>query len=90
MAHPTPRKGSIIKIRGVLDIANRNPQWALDLEKNPVKTIRDSGLGLSKNEIEAIVDIIKNTSNSFYATPEQGADDKFPELRSIWQSIKRN
>ena len=87
MAHPTPRKGSIIKIRGVLDIANRNPQWALDLEKNPVKTIRDSGLDLSKNEIEAIVDIIKNTSNSFY---EQGADDKFPELRSIWQSIKRN
>jgi len=86
--HPSPRKGSFIKIRGVLEIASRNPKWGSDLQIDPTATIKNSGLDLTGEEIEAVIDILQGTSNSIYAKPEQGGIDKFPELRNSWKKIK--
>ncbi|WP_160015441.1 hypothetical protein [Pseudomonas sp. 8BK] len=85
---PSTRKGSFIKIRGVLEIASRNPKWASDLQRDTAGTIKNSGLDLTSDEIDAVIDIIQDTSNSMYAKPEQGGIDKFPELRGGWKKIK--
>lgn len=85
---PSPRKGSFIKIRGVIDIASRNPKWGADLQSDPAGTIKNSGLDLTVEEVEAVIDILQDTSNSIYSKPEQGGIDKFPELRNSWKKNK--
>lgn len=90
MSHPTPTRGTFIKLRGILEIANRNPNWANDLKRDAIGTIQQAGLDLTADELEAVVDIVNNTSRSRYATqiPTTGTGDKFPELRRIWANVK--
>lgn len=91
MAKPTPLRGTFIKLRGVLDIASRDPKWAADLARDVAGTIQQAGLDFSSDELEALADLVNNTSNSRYANPPQGSvvGDKFPELRRIWTNVPR-
>ncbi|HDR9163784.1 TPA: hypothetical protein QDB28_004190 [Burkholderia vietnamiensis] len=90
MAHPTPGRGTFIKLRGILDIASRDPKWAADLKRDVAGTIRQAGLDFSSEELEAVADLVNNTSNSRYATDltNSNVGDKFPELRRIWANVQ--
>lgn len=90
MAHPTPGRGTFIKLRGILDIASRDPKWAADLKRDVTGTIQQAGLDFSSEELEAVADLVNNTSNSRYASapPTSGVADKFPELRGLWTNVK--
>lgn len=89
MSHPTPGKGTFIKLRGILDIANRDQKWASELKRDPRGTIQRAGLDLSDQELEAVADIVNNTSNSTYANnPPPTSVDKFPELRDVWKNTR--
>ena len=85
---PTEKRGAMIKIRAVVDIANRDPKWAKELDNDPEGAVRRAGIDLTDNEIQTITDIVSGTNASIYATPPAGQEDKYPELRDLWSKVK--
>ncbi|MDW9970418.1 hypothetical protein GOB98_10505 [Sinorhizobium meliloti] len=84
---PTMERAAIIKVRGVIEIAAKDSNWAQNLRADPRKAIQNAGLDLAPEEVAAVEDIILGTTNSSYATPPTDQEDKYPELRKLWHDI---
>lgn len=83
---PTPSRGAMIKVRGIFEIAGRDKEFSRALANDPRGTISLAGLDFSEQEILAVEDILRGTSNSAYSKPPDGQESKYPELREMWKA----
>ena len=57
---------ALMKINFVLDVARKSTRFLNDLERDPFKTLMESGIDLSPGETQAIIDIVTGSSLSYY------------------------
>jgi hypothetical protein len=74
------KAGSLMKVDYVLEIARKDPRFLNDLSRDTFRTLDESAIDLSKGELIALLDIVKNSSHSTLA-PLLG------DLRKKWQLI---
>lgn len=84
---PMLARAAIIKVRGVIEIASRDASFAQSLRSDPRKAIHDAGLDLGPEEVAAVEDIVSGTDNSVYSRPPLDQEDKYPDLRELWNNI---
>jgi hypothetical protein len=75
-------RGSLMKIGFVLEVARKDSRFLNDLARDPFRTLEESGIDLSRGEIVALIDIVKDTSISTLA-PALGS------VREQWKAVLR-
>lgn len=73
-------KGSLMKIDQVLDIARKDPRFLNDLTRDPARTLDESAIDLSRGELVALLDIVKDTSHSTLAPALGPAKSRFKSI----------
>lgn len=76
-------QASLMKVEYVFEIARKDPRFFNDLTRDPYRTLEESGIDLSRGEVVAILDIVKDTSNSTLAP-------KLGKLRTRWNAILKD
>ena len=72
---------AIGKVEFVLEVARKDPKSFLpDLMADPYRAVTQGGIDLTPAELLAVVDVVKNTSLSPYAS-------RLEKLRRRWEDI---
>ncbi|MCZ4280554.1 hypothetical protein O4H49_07180 [Kiloniella laminariae] len=74
------QNAGLMKIGFVLDVARKDVRFLNDLDRSPFQTLMESGIDLSPGEIQAVIDVVKDTSLSHYAPA-------LKKNRVLWQDI---
>ena len=83
--HPCMRRGSLLKVEGVLRQAKADGQFRKDLVADPSRLSDSLGIVLTNDEKAALSDVVHGTSNSIFAEPPADAPfDKMAALRQLW------
>ena len=84
------RKGSLIKLDAVVEMALLNPQFREDLAHRQAEALADHGISLSTDEQEALSDLIEGTSCSALTdVPAGEKKNRFDRLRQKWSQSAR-
>ena len=73
-------QASLMKIGYVLEIARKDPRFLNDLARDPFRTLDEGGIDLSRGEVMALIDVVKDTSISTLA-PLLGS------VREKWKAV---
>ena len=73
-------KAMLLKIGFVLDLARKDSRFLNDLTRDPFRTLDQSGIDLSRGEIVALIDVVKERSDSSVAP-------MLADLRANWSDI---
>ena len=81
-------RGALLKIEGVIRLTGSDPTVMSNLKNNPVRFLNESGIHLTQDEYQALLDVVHGTKLSVFAEPPEGAPfDRMDDLKKLWEGV---